>query len=211
MENTIGMRDFQASIIKRLDNIGDLVAAQEEANRLQETANKLQAEANKIARGEGSTSLDKVIELFREVEQTKAGKYEDAAVHFLNQVAFTADNSFLVQIYGYATEGKWSYKYAGFAEYGDRILYFEVINDEKSSIFVHNVRIYNKKQAFKLVSQAVNMFSNVADGNLYNITTLEFFYEDLVFAVMKQSDIDGFAGVDSNTVWGNLVSPTIEL
>lgn len=115
------------------------------------------------------------------------------------------------QVAGYTNESKWSYKYAGFAEYGDKILYFEVINDEKSSIFVHNVRIYNKAQAFKLLDKAVNMLSNVSDENLFDNTDLEFFYEDFVFTIMKKTDIDQFSELNTDTVWDNLVEPTISL
>lgn len=117
----------------------------------------------------------------------------------------------LHQVAGYTNESKWSYKYAGFAEYGDKILYFEVVSDTASTVFIHGLRVYNKGQAFKLVDKAVNLLSNIPDVHEFTLSSLDFLVEELVFAQMKKSDIDGFTELNSDTVWDNLVEPTISL
>ena len=83
--------------------------------------------------------------------------------------------------------------------------------DNKSIIFVHNIRTYNKQKAFKLGDKAVNLLSNIQDVHLFNLTELEFFYDDLVFSVMKKSDIENFGKLNADTVCDNLVEPTIDL
>ena len=78
-------------------------------------------------------------------------------------------------------------------------------------IFIHGLRVYNKGQAFKLVDKAVNLLSNIPDVHEFTLSSLDFLVEELVFAQMKKSDIDGFTELNSDTVWDNLVEPTISL